>query len=401
MSDNPQVSIVIDNYNYCQFLPEAIDSTLAQTYGNTEVIVVDDGSTDGSRAVIARYGDRIIPVMRDNGGQAAAFNSGLARSRGDIVIFLDSDDTLLPHIAARVVEVFKANSTVVSVHYRLKVIDEHSRETGRLEPPGFCPMPNGYIRDRFATMFDHIAWPATSGNAFLAPVLRSFFPLDEREIRGCTDYYVQRAAALFGPVLSLSDEIGGCYRVHGKNYFYRTTLDLDQLRWTITTRVSNPHKHIIRLADSLGLNLMPRDPAALADFSLLARRLISLKLDPDRHPYAGDTLASLCRRGVLASLQAPDLMPVSKLMHGVWFVVMSAAPRPLTEWLTRQQQNPQISVRVMRARDKLRAVAGRLSAPRPVGRPETSRTQVSDAVRRSAGGQDTHRAAEEARVELR
>jgi len=76
------VSIIIDNYNYGRFLGEAIDSALAQTYPHVEVIVVDDGSTDNSREVIAKYGDRIIPVLKENGGQASAFNAGLLRPRG-------------------------------------------------------------------------------------------------------------------------------------------------------------------------------------------------------------------------------------------------------------------------------------------------------------------------------
>ena len=69
-----------------------IDSALQQSYPYVEVIVVDDGSTDASLAIILSYNDRMIPILQANGGQAAAFNAGFARSRGDVVIFLDSDD---------------------------------------------------------------------------------------------------------------------------------------------------------------------------------------------------------------------------------------------------------------------------------------------------------------------
>src|SRR5262245_3573828 len=96
MSRLPLASIIVNNYNYGRFLRGAFDSTLAQAYPNKEVIVVDDGSTDESREIIASYGNQIIPVLKENGGQASAFNAGFAVSRGESVLFLDSDDLLLP-----------------------------------------------------------------------------------------------------------------------------------------------------------------------------------------------------------------------------------------------------------------------------------------------------------------
>ena len=103
MKQLPKVSIVINNYNYGRFLADAIDSALTQTHPQLEVIVVDDGSTDNSREVIARYGDRIRPILKPNGGQASAMNAGVAASTGDIIFFLDSDDMLLPEAAETVV----------------------------------------------------------------------------------------------------------------------------------------------------------------------------------------------------------------------------------------------------------------------------------------------------------
>lgn len=97
------VSIIVNNYNYGRFLREAIESALSQTYKPLEVIVVDDGSTDCSRDVIASFGARILPVFKENGGQASALNAGFARSHGDLVMFLDSDDLLLDYAIERVV----------------------------------------------------------------------------------------------------------------------------------------------------------------------------------------------------------------------------------------------------------------------------------------------------------
>ena len=90
------VSIIINNYNYGRFLGKAIDSALKQTYAYTEIVVVDDGSTDNSRKVIASYGNQIIPVFKQNGGQGSAFNAGFKICNGDAICFLDSDDFFIP-----------------------------------------------------------------------------------------------------------------------------------------------------------------------------------------------------------------------------------------------------------------------------------------------------------------
>src|SRR4051812_7574018 len=96
MKPEPLVSIIINNYNYRRFLREAIDSALQQNYQRIEVVVVDDGSTDGSREVIRGYGDRIIAVLKANGGQGSAINAGFAAAHGDIICLEDSDDFFLP-----------------------------------------------------------------------------------------------------------------------------------------------------------------------------------------------------------------------------------------------------------------------------------------------------------------
>jgi len=92
----PTVSVIIPTYNRAQYVCETIDSVLAQTYRDFEIIVVDDGSTDNTREVLDRYSDNIRYVYRNNGGPAAARNTGLQHAQGRYNAFLDSDDVFLP-----------------------------------------------------------------------------------------------------------------------------------------------------------------------------------------------------------------------------------------------------------------------------------------------------------------
>ena len=127
----PLVSILINNYNYGRFLGAAIESALSQDYPSIEIVVVDDGSTDNSRDIIDRYAGRIISVIKENGGQASAFNAGFAASQGEILCFLDADDLFNPEKVGRVVKAFLEqglNSRSLMVHHLLAVKNETGKE---------------------------------------------------------------------------------------------------------------------------------------------------------------------------------------------------------------------------------------------------------------------------------
>jgi glycosyltransferase involved in cell wall biosynthesis len=102
------VSVVIPCYNAGSWLREAIDSCLAQTYPNLEIIVVDDGSSDDSLSIAQSYGSKIVVSSGPNKGECAARNRGFALSHGDFVQFLDADDYLLPEKIGRQVSCLEA-----------------------------------------------------------------------------------------------------------------------------------------------------------------------------------------------------------------------------------------------------------------------------------------------------
>src|SRR5437764_14102134 len=93
-AEAPLVSIVIPSYNHARYLAAAIDSVLAQDYPRVELMVIDDGSTDGSSAVLERYRGRFRWETQPNRGQAATMNRGWRMSRGEVLAYLSADDTL-------------------------------------------------------------------------------------------------------------------------------------------------------------------------------------------------------------------------------------------------------------------------------------------------------------------
>ena len=214
-----RASIVIDNFNYARFLPAAIDSALAQTLPDTEVVLVDDGSTDASLDVIARYADRVRPVLKENGGQTSAFNAGLTAARGAVVCFLDSDDLLRPRAMEAAVAAVDRRSAV-KAHWPLRTID-----TGGTPAHGVIPrgdLADGDLRDEvLASGPESYPTPPTSGNAWSREFLETVMPLPEIEAghgvgSASGDAYLSDLAPLFGPVARIEQELG-YYRLHGEN----------------------------------------------------------------------------------------------------------------------------------------------------------------------------------------
>lgn len=117
------VSVIIPNYNYAHYLREAIDGVVNQTYQDIEIIVVDDGSTDGSSEILKSYGDRVVSIFQKNQGVSAARNNGVRSSHGQYVAFLDADDSWLPEKVEREVEQFSLNSNLGLVHVGVREVD--------------------------------------------------------------------------------------------------------------------------------------------------------------------------------------------------------------------------------------------------------------------------------------
>ena len=212
----PLVSIVVTSYNYGRYLAECLDSALAQTYGNCEVIVIDDGSSDNSPEIIALYGKRVISVLKTNEGPASSWNLGFKLSQGEFVLFLDSDDVLLPTAVATALPHF-VDPEVVRVQWPLFQIDSESRRTGGLIPG--AELHEGDLRDALLKNgpASYMSAP-TSGNLWRRTFLDQALPVPPQFKLMC-DAYLMTMSPLHGAIRSLREPLS-LYRTHGKNDYH-------------------------------------------------------------------------------------------------------------------------------------------------------------------------------------
>jgi glycosyltransferase involved in cell wall biosynthesis len=220
MNAQPLVSILINNYNYANFVGEAIKSALAQTYPHIEIIVVDDGSTDKSREVIKEFGDRVRLVAKENGGQASAFNAGFAESKGDIICFLDADDLFVADKVSSLVAVFAHYPQVGWCFNQLYLFGESD---GANDSP-VASWKSGLLDVRQNTIAGKPPYmaTATSGLSYRRDTLAQILPMPD-VIRITSDNYLKFVAMgltegwMHGRKLTLQ-------RIHGNNaYTNRTT----------------------------------------------------------------------------------------------------------------------------------------------------------------------------------
>jgi glycosyltransferase involved in cell wall biosynthesis len=210
------VSVLITNYNYARFLPMAIDSVLAQTVSPLEILVVDDGSTDGSLQVLhEHYADHVRLIAKPNGGQASAFNVGFSHCRGDLVALLDADDvweeTKLQHVTAA----FDRHPAAAMLRHELRFDQPGAAHHG--EPVlGLRDQVRRTTNPR-RTLVDRAHAP-TSALVFPRWVLDRLMPLPEAAFRICADGALYVRAPGLGEVIDLALPLAD-YRVHGSNNF--------------------------------------------------------------------------------------------------------------------------------------------------------------------------------------
>ncbi|MEM9092296.1 MAG: glycosyltransferase [Cyanobacteria bacterium P01_F01_bin.53] len=216
MVHTPLISVLINNYNYGRFLGDAIDSVLAQTYaagldGRVEVVVVDDGSTDASAAVIARYGNRIVAVSKPNGGQDSAFNEGFRHCRGEIICLLDADDRFVPDKLSKIAACFAMYPDIGWCFHPMVLQDLRSGRTIGMTRsfPGDSHNYSQRCDFREYIRFGQLPFypTATSGQCFRRSLLETLLPMPETFANTSADRYLRVAAVGLAPGYFLNDHL--------------------------------------------------------------------------------------------------------------------------------------------------------------------------------------------------
>lgn len=318
------ITVCITNHNYEQFVERAIETVLAQDHDEVEAIVVDDGSTDGSLGVLERYRHRITVVPKVNGGQASAMNAGFSASRGEVLVFLDADDELMPGALSSIARIFDARPATAKVALRMRKIDAEGNDLGALEPAEGWPLPVGDLSKHVLECRTYL-WPASSGNAYGRSALADIMPIPEEDFRVEADLYLATLIPLCGPVAAIEEPLV-LYRIHGSNIYADGDRDASFFRRKLE-RIEAIHEIVgeWQVANDSGPVVAVdrvRDPA------YHSYRLSSMLLDPARHPHPADSWRSLALRGAYLAARVPGHPARARIRRSLWFLAVGLAPRP-------------------------------------------------------------------------
>jgi hypothetical protein len=298
----PLVSVVVCAYNYARYLPAALESALAQRYAPLEVVVVDDGSTDETPAVLAAYGDRIRVVRQPNAGLTAATMRGIAEARGEVLALLDADDIWHPDKLAHQVALLQARPEVGLVATDMELMDG---DGVTFAPSYFRHHDLRPVRGRaLGRLLQQNAVPAPT-IAVRRSMLGHVLPIDP--VAWCQDWWLALKTAEIAEV-DVVDLPLVRYRIHADNMCgdasgerYLPTLRKDNLfrRWMLGhldlagvapadlrsawTRLEQNTAYAARIAGRPGLEELAaqgRDPEACRAHLAAGRPLAALAADP-------------------------------------------------------------------------------------------------------------------------
>jgi glycosyltransferase involved in cell wall biosynthesis len=236
-----RVSVIIPTHNGARFLGLAIDSALSQTHAPAEVIVIDDGSTDGTSELLSGYGDRIKAVRQRNRGVSAARNAGVALASGALLAFLDADDVWLPKKLERQVARFQVEPDLGLVHCGVDEIDEVGRRLRRVQD-GL----EGWVADDMLMFRRSVILGGGSGAMIPRALFKDIGGFDET-LSTSADWDLYYRLARKHRVGFIVDALVG-YRIHGSNMHSNiAVMERDMIRGFVKAFVdAGPHLPSLR-----------------------------------------------------------------------------------------------------------------------------------------------------------
>lgn len=329
LPERPLVSVLMINFNYADFIEQAIRSVLDQTWQEVELVVVDDASTDASVAIVRRLcaeDPRLhLIVHPTNCGTEAATNTAYAHARGEILCLLDSDDWFHPEKLARVVDRFKASPQCGFIVHPMVI---SSADTPVIQIMPWIPnFERGWIAERLARRGGRWQGMPTSALVMRRQLADLLFPLPPAEVlRNGVDGYLYTLAPLLTEVDAL-DQACSHYRVHGRNGLAALVRDQTLTRKEVDVFV----RHISvanRRLKALGLAGAVMDPGRNLNI-LRAKMLLAL--------YRNDARWRLFRRWLRLTqrLLSDDLYtPSQRLAYSGVYAIASALPMPMrVRWI--------------------------------------------------------------------
>jgi glycosyltransferase involved in cell wall biosynthesis len=315
IKSGPLISVIIPSFNYEAFVGQTIDSVLSQDYPHRELIVVDDGSSDGSWDVIQSYGEAISALRTPNGGPLRACLEAARRARGEYIYILDSDDLL--NGSGALAAIADAIAPGVSkVQFPLLPIDENGRAIGRAFPR---LNPGDTSRDLRAMVLAGGCYttPPTSGNVYRRDVWMLGASVDY-EI--WTDGIAYLAAPFYGEVVSLAEALA-CRREHGSN----VSLTGDAVARVATERALFTAR-LEHLAQLIGEDLRGQLAAPERCFAYLERLILEQIW---RGARAEASLVAAARRAVM---REPSGV-LRRVLLLTWLAAIALAPKAAGVWL--------------------------------------------------------------------
>ena len=242
----PKVTVLIDTYNHERYIARAITSAIEQDFpaGEREILVVDDGSTDTTPAIVKRFAPQVTYLRKENGGQASAFNFAIPRARGEFVAFLDGDDWWQPNKLSAIVDAFDKNPEAGVIGHGIIQIDTATSKGSSLSPeqPGYFDLRSDAGAQKFR---NYMCFLGTSRVAIRRSILEKVVPIPDALVVEA-DEFMSAVAIAYGGAYLLAEPLT-YYRLHDQNQY--------QFRESDSRRMHRKMKALASLEDALRVRL--------------------------------------------------------------------------------------------------------------------------------------------------